>query len=63
MTDSPIDPAAPQVLTGLSLSPERFAEVTAAFVEIRVEIDRLRTLDLGETHPAVVFQPVVAKEA
>jgi len=61
MPETPVDPTDPQVLTGLNLSPVRFAEIAAAFVEIRAEIDLLRSLDLGETHPAVVFHPVVGK--
>jgi hypothetical protein len=59
MTTSPIDP---QTLTGLDLSPERFEEVTQAFLEIRAEIARLRSFDLGETHPAVVFRPIGIKD-
>ncbi len=31
MTDTSPDPTDPQVLTGLALPPERFAEVAAAF--------------------------------
>lgn len=61
MTDTPpdpTDPTDPRRLTGLALPPERFAEVAAAFAEIRAEIDKLRALDLGETHPAVVFRPI-----
>lgn len=52
------DPLDPKVLTGLDLDPKRLREVAAAFVEIRFEIDKLRMLDLEETHPAVVFRPV-----
>lgn len=52
------DPLDPKILTGLDLDPERLREVAAAFVEIRTEIEKLRTLDLEETHPAVVFRPV-----
>ncbi|MFN3616261.1 MAG: hypothetical protein ACK4WC_17110 [Rubrimonas sp.] len=54
MTD-PLDPAA---LTGLDRDPERLREVAAAFAAIRVEIDRLRTVDLEDVHPAVVFRPL-----
>ncbi|MEO0762732.1 MAG: hypothetical protein AAFZ09_13155 [Pseudomonadota bacterium] len=56
------DPLHPGVLTGLDLPPERLAEVAAAFAAIRTEIDRLRTLDLGETAPAVTFAPEVPPE-
>ena len=58
MRETQRDPCDPQLLTGLDLTPERFAEVAAAFADIRTEIDRLRSLDLGETHPAVVFRPL-----
>ncbi|MEO0823406.1 MAG: hypothetical protein AAF074_23685 [Pseudomonadota bacterium] len=57
MTEAPDDPLAPHLLTGLDLPPDRLREVAATFVEIRAEIEKLRALDLGETHPAVVFQP------
>ena len=52
------DPLDPKLLTGLDLDDARLAEVAAAFEAIRVEIERLRTLDLDETHPAVVFRPI-----
>lgn len=55
--DDPLDPLDPHVLTGLDLPPERLRDVATAFAEIRAEIEKLRALDLGETHPAVVFQP------
>lgn len=57
MTDRPDDLFEPHVLTGLNLSPDRLREVALAFADIRTEIERLRAIDLGETHPAVVFQP------
>jgi hypothetical protein len=53
----PTDPLDPAVLTGLDLPTERLREVAAAFAEIRIEIDRLRAFDVGETPPAVVFAP------
>ncbi|GMG82639.1 hypothetical protein LNKW23_18520 [Paralimibaculum aggregatum] len=53
----PRDPLDPHVLTGLDLPPERLRAVAAAFADIRAAIEELRALDLGETHPAVVFQP------
>lgn len=56
------DPLDPRVLIGLSLDDARLAEVAAAFEEIRAEIERLRTFDLGETHPAVVFRPIMPKD-
>jgi hypothetical protein len=42
---------------GLDLPAERLQEVLAAYRDILVEIDRLRTLDLTDVHPAVVFEP------
>ena len=54
MDANPLDPA---LLVGLDLQPERLREVATAFAEIRFEIEKLRMLDLGETHPAVVFSP------
>ena len=54
MSDQPLDP---KVVAGLDVSPERLREVATAFAEIRAEIERLRAIDLGETHPAVVFAP------
>lgn len=56
------DPLSAARLTGVNLPSERLAEVAAAFCEIRAEIEKLRTLDLGETHPAVVFRPVMPGE-
>lgn len=55
MSDDALDPA---VLTGLDLPPDRLREVATAFEEIRAEIERLRSLDLGETAPAVTFRPI-----
>ncbi|MCF3931897.1 hypothetical protein L1787_00540 [Acuticoccus sp. M5D2P5] len=52
------DPLAPRTITSLDLDEPRLAEVAAAFAEIRTEIEKLRTLDLGEIHPAIVFHPV-----
>ncbi len=50
------------LLTGLNLSPERLAEVAREFTAIRNEIEKLRQLDLGETHPAVVFRPIIKEQ-
>lgn len=47
-----------KAIIGLERDDARLAEVTAAFASIAAEIARLRTLDLGETHPAVVFHPL-----
>lgn len=52
------DPLNPKHLTGLDIPIDRLTEVAQEFVAIRAEIEKLRELDLDETHPAVVFRPV-----
>jgi hypothetical protein len=47
---------------GISLDAERLELVRSAFAEIHKEIEFLRTLDLQETHPAVVFRPVERRQ-
>ena len=54
MADDPLDPTR---LTGLDLEPQRLREVAHEFEAIRREIEKLRKLDLGETHPAIIFRP------
>lgn len=44
-------------LFGLDLPPERLKEVLAAYGDILAEIRKLRSLDLTEVHPAIVFEP------
>jgi len=44
-------------ILGLELPPERLREVLAAYGDILGEIRRLRTLDLTDVHPAIVFEP------
>jgi hypothetical protein len=44
-------------LLGLELPPERLREVLSAYGDILGEIRRLRTLDLTDVHPAIVFEP------
>jgi hypothetical protein len=44
-------------LLGLDLPPERLQEVLAAYGDILAEIAKLRTLDLTDAHPAVIFEP------
>ena len=44
-------------LLGLELPPERLREVLAAYGDILAEIRRLRSLDLTDVHPAIVFEP------
>jgi hypothetical protein len=43
---------------GLELDPARRAVVIAAFADIAKEIAKLRSLDLTDVHPAVVFSPL-----
>lgn len=44
-------------LLGLELAPERIQEVLHAYRGILAEIEKLRALDLTDTHPAIVFEP------
>ncbi|WP_154653367.1 hypothetical protein [Aurantimonas manganoxydans] len=37
---------------------DRMTEVRAAYAAIAEQIAALRRLDLGETHPAIVFRPL-----
>jgi hypothetical protein len=48
-------------IIGLDVPEERRAELLAAFEAIAAEIRKLRTLDLGDLHPAVVFDPTMAE--
>ena len=43
---------------GISLEPERVEENLAAYADILQEIAKLRTLDLRDVHPAVIFSPI-----
>lgn len=52
------DPLDVKRLTGLDLPLERLTEVAREFETIRSEIEKLRELDLEETHPAIVFHPL-----
>jgi hypothetical protein len=45
---------------GFELDPNRRAAVLAAFTDVADEIARLRSLDLTDVHPAVVFSPLIA---
>jgi putative NADH-flavin reductase len=44
-------------LLGLDLPPERLQEVLAAYGDILAEIRKLRSLDLTDVHPSVIFEP------
>ncbi len=47
---------------GIELAPERRAAVLTAFLPIAEEIAKLRSLDLTDVHPAVVFSPLPPNE-
>ena len=42
---------------GFDFPPDRRAAILAAFMPISAEIAKLRSLDLTEVHPTVVFSP------
>lgn len=48
---------------GLELPDERLEEEFAAFADIAAAIRKLRTLDLTEVHPVVVFDPTLPYRA
>ena len=54
---APDEMAILRLLSGSPLSPQRLAELLAAYEPILAEIARLRTLDLRDVHPAVIFEP------
>jgi hypothetical protein len=43
---------------GIQLEKERRSAVLAAFLPMAQEIVKLRSLDLTDVHPAVIFSPV-----
>ena len=47
---------------GFDLPPERRAAVLAAFRPVAEEIAKLRSLDVTDVHPAVVFSPLPAND-
>jgi hypothetical protein len=49
-------------MIGFDLPPERRAAVLAAFRPVAEEIAKLRSLDLTDVHPAVVFLPLPAAD-
>ena len=51
MTETPMDPET-------LIATERLAEVREAYKVISREIEKLRGLELGDRHPAVVFRPL-----
>ena len=58
--DDPIDPSLQIMwldLLGVGPERERLSENLAAYGSILDEIRKLRTLDLADIHPVVVFDP------
>jgi hypothetical protein len=56
----PLDPAAEALsreLLGIGPEGERLRENLAAYRAILEELQKLRSLDLSDIHPAVVFDP------
>jgi hypothetical protein len=58
MEQEPLAPFAE--ILGADVAPERLQHNLAAFREIFSEIRKLRTLDLTDVHPAVIFEPTAA---
>ncbi len=50
-------------IIGLDVPEERRTELLHAFETIAAEIRKLRALDLGDVHPAVVFDPTLGERA
>ena len=50
-------------IIGLDIPEERRTELLHAFETIAAEIRKLRALDLGDLHPAVVFDPTLGERA
>jgi hypothetical protein len=44
-------------ILGLDVDAERQEAVLAAYRDVLLEIEKLRSLDLTDVHPAVVFAP------
>ena len=47
---------------GFDFDPGRRVAVLAAFADIAKEIAKLRSLDLADVHPAVVFSPLAGDD-
>lgn len=58
MTQPPLDPY--KDILGVDFTPERLEHNLDAFRTILEEIRRLRSLDLTDIHPAVIFEPTAA---
>jgi hypothetical protein len=57
------DPDPYKDLLGLDLPPERLLEVVTAYRDILAEVNKLRTLDLTDAHPAILFEPTAPYRA
>lgn len=60
--DEPIDHAVAEILRellGIGPESERLRENLAAYRTILDEIRKLRSLDLSDIHPAIVFDPTL----
>jgi len=55
MPRSPLDPF--EDILAVELAPERLAENLNSYRDILEEIRKLRSLDLTEVHPAIIFEP------
>jgi hypothetical protein len=49
-------------MLGIDLTLERRAAVLAAFKPVAAEIAKLRSIELTNVHPAVVFSPLLAND-
>ena len=56
--NQPLDPF--EDILGVSLPEGRLPEVLEAYRTVAVEIRKLRSLDLTDVHPAIVFDPLIA---
>jgi hypothetical protein len=49
-----------QDVFGVALPPERFEVIARELGQVLVEIKKLRSLDLSDTDPVVIFDPLKA---
>ena len=56
--NQPLDPF--EDILGVGLPEGRLLEVLEAYRTVAAEIRKLRSLDLTDVHPAIVFDPVIA---
>lgn len=50
-------------ILGMPLDASRRAEVVAAYAPILEEIKKLRSLDLADIHPGIIFEPTAPYRA